>query len=161
MIHSQFKHLNVASFFVALSVLAGVGVWSVLPDARAAEPAVAEPAHAGPSLHTLMEEINSNFRKLRRQVRDEAKNADTLTLVVAMQQNTLQAKALTPNLAHMPDADPVAMGKAYRLRMVRLLEAMLQVEAALLENRNADAYELVKTLQTMKTEGHDEFMKDG
>lgn len=145
--------LGLVGFCVVM--LAGAGL---LHQAAVAEEAEAEP-QAQPTLGSLMDTLSAQFRELRRSVRREDQNQQTLTLLANMQQVTLQAKVMQPQL---PDGetDQAAMMREYRLKMIELLHALLEAETSLLHGRNTEAMEAVMKMQTIQNEGHERFRID-
>jgi hypothetical protein len=119
--------------------------------------------HRGPGggenpLHLEMEAMGKSFKALRGQVSDPTKNESSLQLLEDLEKHTLAAKAMTPRGATTRPTDERAKYVAdYRTDMANLLRVELEVEEALLDNKNDKAAEAVKTLADMMGEGHKEF----
>ena len=72
------------------------------------------------------------------------------------------AKGLKPMmLAQIPEADKAAFLRDFRLGMVEALEAYLELERALLEERDEDAKELYKKAAGLEDPAHERFTEDG
>lgn len=138
---------------VVLALVGGVavGVWSTAAlESRAY-------AQENATLTETMKQLDEAFRQVRRLIRDEASRDEALALLSQMQALAVRAKAMQPAMDGVPAEQQAARSQAYRLRMVQLVRAMLDAEAAVLESRHADAYEQLKAMQAIKMEGHQEF----
>jgi hypothetical protein len=150
-----------ATAAVVSAVVLAANVISVTP-ARADEPQKpAAQVHAGGEenpLHDAMEAMGKAFKALKAQVSDPTKNESSLQLVVELERHTLAAKSMTPRGATTRPTNERAKYLAdYRVDMANLLRVELELEEALLENKNEKAAEAFKTLSDMMGEGHREF----
>jgi hypothetical protein len=151
----------------AVSALAlAVSMSFITPAARAADehakPAAAaraEAHHGGENpLHETMEAMGKAFKAIRSQVSDPTKNESTLQLVVELERHTLAAKSMTPRGAATRPTDERAKYLAdFRTDLANVLRGELELEEALLDNKNDKAAEAVQTLADMMSEGHKEF----
>ena len=113
------------------------------------------------SLHEIMEDMASDYRRVRRQTRDASKNVETADLLAELAEHAVEAKGLLPEmLAEVPEDQRAGMTRTYRLTMIELATTFLQAEAAIIEGRNDDAWELVLAANEVKSQGHDLFLID-
>lgn len=144
------RKLDRAGLVVLLAMMA-FGGWRVVA------PAAAQDDHES-ELHGKMEKIQGAMRQVVRQVKDPAQNTRTLEQVVQIQKLALETKVMTPTkIAAEEPAKQAQMVQAYRLKMVALMEQLLKLEAALLEDRNADAAAVINAIKKIQSEGHEEF----
>lgn len=133
-------------------------VLTVLALTLTVRPGVTHADTAPPQLNDHMEAIGDAMGSLRRSVRDPEQDASTLELITKMQTHVLAAKQMVPTkLAELPEAERTALVKKYRASMSDLLAEMCVAERLVLEGRNADAFESVKKLNSMKMQGHEAF----
>jgi hypothetical protein len=150
---------------VAASALALAATVSFITPARAAadtdhKPAARAEAHHGGEnpLHETMEAMGKAFKAIRGQVSDPTKNESTLQLVAELERHTLAAKSMTPRGAATRPTDERAKYLAdFRTDLANVLRGELELEEALLDNKNDKAAEAVQTLADMMSEGHKEF----
>ncbi|XAM01643.1 cytochrome b562 [Phycisphaeraceae bacterium D3-23] len=146
----------VAIFGLALMI---AGASALLP-----RPAfVAADHHEGPGheLHETMEEMNGLYRTVRRQARDESKNADTADQLHQLATLALAAKDFLPAMvSEMPAAEQAAITATYRTMMNDLVTHLLAAENALLAGDNAAAWESVLAANEVKGQGHELFIPE-
>lgn len=129
-------------------------------------PAQTEPAHPEPTgevteLGQWMDRMNSAFRKLRRQVVLAEHNAASRELVGEMLLAAAKARELTPEkIADVPASEHEEFLAGYRAQMDKLIEALRKLDAALAENDNAAAGEIVRDLRGAQRAGHQDYKKD-
>lgn len=141
--------------FSAVALAATV---TFLTPARADEPKPAPAAHAENPLHGEMEAMGKAFKALRGQVSDPTKNESSLQLLNDLERHTLAAKTMTPRGATTrPTNEQPKYLADFRTDMANLLRAELELEETLLDNKNAQAADAVKTIADMMGEGHKEF----
>jgi len=137
------------TLFLALAVLL-----PALPSLRAADD------KKETELETTMGKMNGAFRKLRRQVLDASKNAESLELVASMRAASVKSTELIPALAaDKPEAERAAFVAGYKKQMQEFMAALAPLEAALKANNNAEAEKLVAGLGAMQKKGHKEYKK--
>jgi hypothetical protein len=111
-----------------------------------------------PSLHRDMEAMGRLFKRLKSQVNDPAKNQDSLTLIVQMQQLTLGTKNLAPAMVtKMPTTQQAQETTNYRYMMIDLFRHELDLEEQLLQGENKKAAEIVAKMDELQDDGHKEF----
>jgi len=109
-----------------------------------------------------MEMINDHYRTLRRQARRNRYDEATVGMVAEMQAAALSAMHMdVPKADDLPDAARQAMTIDFRRDMAVFVKALLDVEIALLEDRNEDAGKLITNLGSMKSDGHKKFHPEG
>jgi len=112
-------------------------------------------------LPPLMEEMSRAFRRISRQVKDPKQNEATAREIVAMQTALLKAKSVLPKrITDLPEAKRAAAARRFRLRLIELFAALLQVEKAVLEERNEEALKFVKRMEVINAECHEELGVD-
>lgn len=110
-------------------------------------------------LETHMDGIDKAYKALKKQVADPSKNAESLKLVVKMEQEAIIAKTLIP-AKEADEKDKAAFQTAFRSAMCDFCVEILNLEKALVNNKNDEAAAIVKKLNEMKTSGHKQFQKD-
>lgn len=148
------RHLR-APLLLALIVV------GVLFSVLAGRPDVSQAETAPATLADHMSAIGEGMNSLRRSVRDAEKDTDTLATLTTMQQHIFAAKAMVPGkVGELPEPDRTAQTKRYRASMAELLAEVCMTEKLVLEGRNADAFDQVKKLNSMKMQGHEAFKVD-
>jgi hypothetical protein len=108
-----------------------------------------------------MKAINQAYRKLRSSLKDPERNAESLAQVLEIEQNAFAAKGLEPaQLVDVPQAERKAFLVEYRRTMVGLLKGILDLEVAVLEDKNEAASDLLKEINKMKLAAHKRFRID-
>lgn len=122
---------------------------------------VAADAHGNDELHEAMEEMNGLYRTIRRQTRDETKNAETADAIAEMASMALAAKAHIPAMvAELPADQQGDLANQYRLMMNELVVDLLTAESALLEGDNAAAWAAILEANDVKGRGHELFIPE-
>lgn len=112
-------------------------------------------------LETKMDDINTAYRRLNRQVSDATKNADSLKQIATIQQTAAAAMKLEPaKKKDLPAADQAKFVADYQAQMKEFVAHVGKVETALKAGKNDEAAELLKTLKQDQEEGHKQFKKD-
>ena len=154
-------------WFVFASVLT-LGLLIKLSSAGSSSPGAQDPVGEAPPeqeetpMAEQMERVEDAMRTLRRSIRKPESRADSLAHVQECQEGLMLAKGLKPMmLAQIPEADKAAFLRDFRLGMVEALEAYLELERALLEERDDDAKELYKKAAGLEDPAHERFTEDG
>ena len=132
-------------------------IGSIALDARAAEPA--------PNIETelahKMEQMNSALRKLRRQVADPARTADSLDQLAMLRSGAEAAVELTPLKAtEAPAAKRAAMIEGYRVKMREMLALLDKLETALRAARNEEAAGILQEIVALQKTAHKEYKSE-
>lgn len=118
-------------------------------------------ADSSPSeLDDLMEQINTAYRKLTRQISNSAKNADSLTAVATMRERAVESAKLEPKRkAEVPAAEQAKFVADYQAGMKAFIADIDKLKAALEAGKNEEAAALLKTLKQAQEDGHSQFRK--
>jgi hypothetical protein len=112
-------------------------------------------------LHEKMEEMDKAFKQLKRTIRSEAQDKQSLELLNKIEQLAITCKGMTPSKTKTEPADKQdKFVLAYRKEMAHLVADFCAMESAILDGDHAKAQELYKKLDTDKEDGHDKFMDD-
>ena len=112
-------------------------------------------------LHEGMSRMNRAMRTLRKSLRDESRNAESLEVIVEAQRAASLTKTETPALtAKQPEAERAAFLVAYRQEIIRVERALLDLEEAVLAGDNEKAQELLKAAKAMEGPGHERFTEE-
>ena len=118
--------------------------------------------HQETPMEVQMERVENAMRSLRRSVRKPEARADSLGHVQECQEGLMLAKDLEPMMAaKIPEAERAAFVRDFRMGMVEALESYLELERALLEERDDDAKELYKKAAGLEDPAHELFTEDG
>ena len=111
------------------------------------------------SMHT----VEDSLRLLRRSLRDPEQTAASLATVSDCQLALLRCKVEVPAMAaSVPEGERAAFVRDYRLGMVELVEAFLELERALLEGEGPDELKAIYTrIKEMEDPAHERFTEDG
>jgi len=121
-------------------------------------PAPAAPADEGNELHEHMEVIEEALGKLRRSLRDEQRNEESLAHIAVLQKETLACKLLVPEVVEeLAEPQRSEEKTAYRRMMVDMLASQLELEAALLDGDADAAKKAFRKLRNMEDPGHERF----
>lgn len=129
-------------------------------------PAQSEPTHPErkgevTELGQWMDRMNSAFRKLRRQVALPEHNEASRELVAQMTAAAEKARELTPEkIAETAESERAKFLEGYRTQMDELIVALRKLDAALAENDNAAAGEIVRDLRGLQRAGHQDYKTD-
>ncbi|HIF39654.1 MAG TPA: hypothetical protein EYQ74_00975 [Planctomycetes bacterium] len=153
-------------FLLASALTAGLLLQ--LTSVRAATTPLQDPdtedteEHEETPMEKQMERVEDAMRSLRRSVRKPESRADSLAHVQECQEGLLLAKELEPMmLARIPEAEKATFKRDFRLGMVEALETYLELERALLEERDDDAKDLYKKAAGLEDPAHEIFTEDG
>ncbi|MGC4071830.1 MAG: cytochrome b562 [Nibricoccus sp.] len=118
------------------------------------------PAHEETELGGKMDSLNSAFRKLRKQVTDATKNAESLKLVAQMRSAVAESEKLVPTkAAEIAEADREKFVAAYQAKLKEFDGKIIELEAALKADKNEEAAKILSALGAMQKDGHKEFKK--
>jgi len=107
-----------------------------------------------------MEKMSSAFRRLRNQVKDPSKNADSLEKLKTVKENAQASLKLEPaQKSTVPAGEQAKYVEAYRAQMKDFVALVEKLEAALKANNNAEAEKLVAAMSDAQKKGHGEFNK--
>jgi len=153
-------------FAIACLLTAGLIIQN--SNARAASSQAQDPAtqdaeeHEESAMELQMKRVEEAMRLLRRSIRKPQARADSVGHVQECQEGFLLAKAMTPLLlANIPEAEQSAFKRDFRLAVIEAMEAFLDLERALLEERDDDARELYKKARALEDPAHERFTEDG
>lgn len=106
-------------------------------------------------LHEAMEALDEAFKAIRKTIRHEDKNAETIELVRECQKQVMIAKVVLPKTIDRAALDKQESLKTdYAVRMAKLMGSFCTLEVDLLEKRQKDAQATYKELIKMRFEGH-------
>ena len=126
----------------------------VLPPVFAAED------NSPSELDDWMEQMNTAYRKLTRQIADPPKNADSLKQIAAVRERATEAMKLEPKKkADIPAAGQAKFVADYQAMMKTFIADVDKLEAALKAGKNEEAAALVKTLKQAQEDGHKQFKR--
>jgi hypothetical protein len=135
-----------------------VSCFSISPVALNAQAAAS--AHAETELEGKMDTLNGAFRKLRRQVTDATKNAESLKLVAEIKAASEESVKLIPaKAADLPEDERAAFVSAYQTKMKEFFAKLGELEAALKAGQNEQAAKIVAALGDLQKDGHKTFKK--
>lgn len=119
-----------------------------------------EHGEEGP-LHNGMESLNRSLRTLRKSLRDEARDAESLDALVKAQNAVSACKVETPPLTEkQPEEARAAYVVEFRKLLIRVQHGLLDVEDALLDGNRDRAVELLQATKDLEEPGHDRFTED-
>jgi hypothetical protein len=111
-------------------------------------------------LRNQMEDMDEDFKKLKRTVRKAEQNEQSLKLLTAIQQRMVLCKEMTPErAAKVPEADRPKFLKDYRREMAGVIINLCEVEQAILDGDNSKATDLYKAIVEREDKDHDSFME--
>ena len=102
-----------------------------------------------------MEVLAGNYRQVRRNLRDESKNAETAKLLAEMIDATVRGKAHLPESATTDD-----LKSSYRVVMNKLIIALANAENAALAGDSEALKKYVAEANAVKGEGHELFITE-
>jgi len=152
----------------ALTLAAAVGGASLCSNATPRAFQDPEPQGKGKEDHapdsvleSHMHGIEDALHALRRSLKDPAKSADSLASIAKLQTDAVVAKSELPRmLPHVPEAERAAFVVEYRREMVRLLEASLKLESAVLDGKPEPIQAAFEALRSMEDPAHDRFTEE-
>ena len=99
-----------------------------------------------------MDKLNGAVRKLKRQIADASKNADSLTLVATIKDEAAASAKLTP--AWKPEDKT-----KFQAKMKDFSGIVAKLETALKAGKNDEAAKILDEMGAAQKEGHKEFKK--
>ena len=102
---------------------------------------------------------NKALKVLKTQITDASKNQSSLQLIAEMQKHFLAAKGMEPARAKK-ESDKAKFLADYHRAMINLMSEMLKLESAVVDNKNDEAAALLKSLNKIKSDGHDKFQEE-
>jgi hypothetical protein len=148
----KIRHL-LAALICALAVAPGI-------QAQDAKPKAAPSDHEETELGDRMDKMNSAFRKLRKQIADPTKNADSLTAVAALKAGAEESLKFEPAWkSDLPAAERAKFVADFRAKMKDTIAEIGKLEDALKANNNEEAGKIFAKLGDMQKEAHKEFRK--
>jgi hypothetical protein len=112
-------------------------------------------------LHERMEEMDKAFKQLKRTIRSEAQDKQSLELLSKIEQLAVTCKGMTPSKTKAEPADKQdKFVLAFRKQMTHLLGDFCAMETAILDGDHDKAKEIYEKLADDKEKGHDKFMDD-
>lgn len=104
--------------------------------------------------------LQSGQRKLRKLIKNPEAKQETLEIIRGMEQNAITAINLAPAIpAGMEEAKQAAWTIGYKREMVKVLDALLVMELAVVEGRTDAAAAAYKGLGELKKSGHDTYQE--
>ena len=98
---------------------------------------------------------------LRRNLKKPEENPNSLIALQEMQRAAVACKGMSFPMADRAEGEAKAeLQKGYKLEMIGCIEAMLQMERALLEGDNDKARELYKTVKAFEDSGHEKYTEE-
>ena len=108
-----------------------------------------------------MEVIQDQLKFLRRNLKKPEENQASLAALQEMQRAAVACKGMSfPMADAASDNAKAELIKGYKLETIGLIEAMLQMERALLEGDNDKARELYKTVKAFEDSGHEKYTEE-
>ena len=105
-----------------------------------------------------MDKMSEAWKKLKRQVADIAKNADSLQLIATIRVAAEEAVNLVPaRAADVPAADRAKFVADYQAGIKKLVEGFGKLEVALKADKNEEAAKLVAEISALQKAGHKAF----
>ncbi|MGH7958359.1 MAG: cytochrome b562 [Opitutaceae bacterium] len=128
--------------------------------ALAISPAVYAQDEPETELGAKMEKISSAWRVTKRQVRDPAKNADTLTKLATVKENMTAALKLEPAIkSEKPAAEQAKFVADYQASMKGEIEKVDEIIALVKAGKNEEAAKLVGVVDQDQKDAHKKFKK--
>ncbi len=138
------------------SVLTLLGPLAVLPATAAAQDDSEQT-----ELGLRMEDLNTPWRRLRRQVDKADKNAASVELLAQMREAAVAAGSMIPaRTASIPEAQRERFQADYEAGMKKLVDQIDAISAALQAGDNAKAAELVGEMDDFRRDAHERFKAD-
>lgn len=137
------------------TVLTLLGLLVVGPSSAAAQ----ENIQTELGLH--MEDLNTPWRRLRRQVNKPEKNASSLALVAEMRAAAVAASSLIPaRTAGLPESQREGFLVEYEAGMKKLVELIDAIAVALKSGDNETATAIVGEINDFRRDAHERFKAD-
>lgn len=114
----------------------------------------------GTELSGHMEEISKTFRRLRRQIRDSSKNADSAALAGVMLKHAKAALELEPAwTADQPESEQADFVAGFKKEMKAFVGMLEDLQAAFQADDTDKAAAVVAKLRDHQKKGHDAYKK--
>jgi len=109
-----------------------------------------------------MDVIQDQLKLLRRSLKKPEENPASLKAIQEMQRAAVACKAMDFPMAEAAEGEAKAeLIKGYKLEMISLIETILLMERAILNDDNDGARELYKTIKGFEDSGHEKFTDEG
>jgi soluble cytochrome b562 len=126
--------------------LAAAMAFSFVPQVRADDTPLAK----------AMDEMGDHYKALKKIIKDPAKNAESLALVDKSIAAAVISKAHMPKVIEKaPEAEKAKLIAGYRKAMAEVIAAYCKLEIELVEGKNEQAAETLKTLKDLEEKGHE------
>lgn len=110
------------------------------------------------ALEQAMHRFEDHLRFLRRSLKEPAQDEQSLEHIWQAEQDALAAKALVPEMAAaIAEAERAAFVTDYRKEMVKLVAAMLELEAAFLSGDREATQAAYKAVKALEKPAHERF----
>ena len=120
----------------------------------------AEDKEPDTELGKKMAKMNSAWRKVRRQVPDATKNADTLKQLAIVQAAATESLKEEPaKKADLPAAEQAKFVADYQAKMKEFISALDSLAAALTAGKNDEAVKLLESIGKTQKADHKEFRR--
>ncbi|WP_432797570.1 cytochrome b562 [Poriferisphaera sp. WC338] len=117
--------------------------------------------HDEVNLHELMEDMEDDFKALRKQINNADKNDSSVELLTDLQEDAVEAKGFMPdNVLDASASEKDALQTEYLIAMNKLIIELAQTEIALLENDNKKAVKALVKVRDVQRSGHKKFKHD-
>ncbi len=117
--------------------------------------------HEESALHEGMKQLKRSIRTLRKSLKDEGRNEESLLAIVEAQRGVSLCKTEVPPFTKkQPEAERAAFVLAYRSKLIQVERALLDLEEAMLAGDNEKSQGLLKIVKKMEGPGHDRFTED-
>jgi hypothetical protein len=145
---------------ISVLLLTFICAFAIVPGVRAQAGQSKKDADPETELGKRMEKMSGAFRKLRRQVEDPSKNADSIAQLKIIRENAEASLKFDPvKKADLPAGDRAKFVTAYQAEMKDFIGLVGKVEAALKANNNEEAKKLCGAMGDQQKKGHKEFQK--
>jgi len=109
-----------------------------------------------------MDVLQDQLKLLRRNLKKPEENPASLKAIQEMQRAAVACKAMDFPMAEAAEGEAKAeLIKGYKLEMISLIETILLMERAILNDDNDGARELYKTIKGFEDSGHEKFTDEG
>ncbi len=119
------------------------------------------PRGENPSMGGSMKAMNRALKSLKDSIEDTSKTADNLKLIGDMERGCILAKNAPMPADMLKDAkDDAAKAKVsahFRRDMVRLAQALLQLELAIMDGKLSEAKSMLEEIEKEREHAHEEF----
>ncbi|HEX2852152.1 MAG TPA: cytochrome b562 [Opitutaceae bacterium] len=145
---------------IRLLFIALICALTSLPVLRAEDGAPKAAAKEETELDHVMDRLNKAYGKVRRQVSDATKNADSIAQVAIMKEAAEAAVKLEPKWKADKPADEQAKFVAdYQAKMKETIAQIAKLEEALKAGNNEEAAKIFGVVRDAQKAGHKEFKK--